>query len=124
LNIAHQNQQLTNRHQHTPTTQILATPRASFAIEVTNTGNVEDGYTAVITQKTGSLTASLQDLDGNLTQQISILRLPGLASCSINLTTSTSNRDSGSITKLIVSNSNPSSTNEVTAQLSLKKISE
>ena len=103
-----------------PATKTLADPgSASFAIEVKNIGNIEDGYSAVITRKTGSLTASLQGLDGNPTQQIPLFRLPGLATGSINLTASTSKREAGSITILIASNSDSSISSEVTAQLTV-----
>ncbi|MEI8571239.1 discoidin domain-containing protein [Methylomonas sp. WH-1] len=103
-----------------PATRTLADPGStSFAIEVKNTGNVEDNYSAVITGKTGSLSASLQGLDGNPTQQIPLFRLPGLATGSLNLTLSNTKRETGTVTVAIVSNSDATIQSSVTAQLTV-----
>ncbi len=45
----------------------------------TNTGTLEDSYTATITGTTGPIQASLTGLDGLATQTVPIFILPGLS---------------------------------------------
>ena len=67
-----------------PATQTLPTPgMATFLLNVNNTGNTEDAYTATITGSNGPVTATLMGLDGQPTQTIPVFRLPGLSTGAI-----------------------------------------
>jgi hypothetical protein len=67
-----------------PDTQVLPVPgTASFLLQVDNTGNTEDAYTAVIMGSDGPVTASLEGLGGQPTQAIPLFRLPELATGAI-----------------------------------------
>jgi hypothetical protein len=83
----------------TPASQTLTVPGAApFLLQVNNTGNSEDAYTASITGTTGPITASLIGLDGQPTQSIPVFRLPGLSSGAIELQTTATGRGTGTVT--------------------------
>lgn len=70
----------------TPAAQTLAAPgTATFSLQVHNTGNAEDQYSATIVGTSGPVTASLTGLDGKPTQSIPLFHLPGLAATVIPL---------------------------------------
>ncbi|MBU6172154.1 MAG: hypothetical protein KGQ60_00025 [Planctomycetes bacterium] len=52
---------------------------SSFKLLVSNTGNTEDSYTATILGTSGTITGSLNGVDGLPTQTIPVFRLPALA---------------------------------------------
>jgi uncharacterized membrane protein len=59
--------------------------RTEFLLQVSNTGNTEDAYSAVITGASGPVIASLVGLDGVQTQSIARFLLPALATGGIPL---------------------------------------
>jgi uncharacterized membrane protein len=82
-----------------PPTQVLQAPgTSSFLLEVNNTGNTEESYTATITGTTGPLTASLTGLDGQPTQTIPTFILPGLSTGAILLNTDLTGSGQGTVT--------------------------
>ena len=96
----------------------LAAPGSKdFLIKVKNTGNVEDAYSATISQVTGPVSASLQGLDGNPAQTIPVFRLPALADGSLTLSLSLNATGTGIVKVLVTSSSEPSIQQELTAQL-------
>jgi hypothetical protein len=60
---------------------------SSFNLLVSNTGNTEDSYTATIIGTNGTITGSLNGLDGLPTQTIPVFRLPALAKGAITVNT-------------------------------------
>lgn len=102
-----------------PSAVTLAAPGSkTFTVTVNNLGNTEDAYSAVISQTTGPVTASLQGLDGNPTQSIPVFRLPALSSGVLSLTLNLQQAGVGQAKVLISSNTNPAIRQEVTAQVS------
>ena len=97
--------------------ELTAPGAKNFLIKVKNTGNVEDAYSATISQVTGPVSASLEGLDGNPAQTIPVFRLPALADGSLNLGLSLNAAGTGIVKVLIASNTEPSIQQELTAQL-------
>ncbi|WP_019866566.1 PKD domain-containing protein [Methylovulum miyakonense] len=103
-----------------PATQTLATPgTANFTVQVKNTGNIEDAYSAFITQVTGSATATLTGLDGSPAQSIPLFRLPGLASGNLNLSTRLNQPGTGIVKVRVSSTTNTSIFKDVLAQINV-----
>jgi uncharacterized repeat protein (TIGR01451 family) len=99
-----------------PPNQALATPGpASFQLQFHNTGNAEDSYSVTITGTSGPVTAFLVGLDGQPTQRIAVVRLPGLASGALQLQTSLTGGGTGTVAVQIQSLSNPALVATVTA---------
>ena len=91
-----------------PPLVLLSNPgNAHFALQVRNTGNTEDAYSAVISTSNGPVTASLQGLDGTATQIVPIFRLPALSTGTIGLDAILQQYGGGSITVDVVSQSDP-----------------
>jgi uncharacterized membrane protein len=89
-----------------PATQVLAVPgSSSFLLQVNNTGNTEDAYTATITGTNGPVSATLTGLDGQPTQTIATFRLPGLSSGAILLNTNLATTGQGAVTVQVQSQS-------------------
>jgi uncharacterized membrane protein len=104
--------------QFNPATQILPQPGpASTLLQVQNTGNTEDAYTATITATTGLLTAHLVGLDGQPTQTIALFRLPGLSTGAIELQVNLAS-GTGTVTVQVTSLTDSSITATSTAQFS------
>ncbi|HVX12981.1 MAG TPA: DUF4214 domain-containing protein [Pirellulales bacterium] len=104
----------------TPTQQTLTQPGAtSFSLQVKNTGNTEDSYSATIVGTTGGVTASLVGLDGQPTQSVPLFILPGLTSGAITLEVTATGSGQGSVTVLIQSLTNSSEHVTATAQLTV-----
>jgi uncharacterized membrane protein len=83
----------------TPDTQTLAAPgMATFILNVNNTGNTEDAYTATIIGSNGPVTSTLMGLDGQPTQSIPVFRLPGLSTGAILLQASLAALGTGAVT--------------------------
>jgi transglutaminase-like putative cysteine protease/uncharacterized membrane protein len=95
--------------------QLPAAGTAEFVLSVENTGNTEDADTATITGTSGPVTATLIGLDGLPTQTIPIFRLPGLSSASVRVRVTLSGGDTGSVTVLVRSLSDPTRTASATA---------
>lgn len=71
-----------------PGTKVIPVPGTStFILLVNNLGNTEDAYVATIAGINGPVSASLIGLDGQLTQTIPMIRLPGLTTGAILLQT-------------------------------------
>jgi uncharacterized membrane protein len=91
----------------TPAAQTLPVPGpALYQLQVNNTGNSEDAYTATILGTSGPITAAFIGLDGRPTQTISVFRLPGLSSGAILLQTTATSPGQGSVTIQVHSLSN------------------
>jgi uncharacterized membrane protein len=102
-----------------PVVRVLPVPgTADFLLQVNNTGNTEDAYSAAITGTTGPVTASLGGLDGQPTLTIPIFRLPGLSSGAILIHADLTVGGLGTVSVLIQSLNDPSRTAAVTATLS------
>jgi len=87
-----------------PAQQTLAQPGAtSFLLDVNNTGNTQDSYSATISSTTGPVTASLVGLDGLPTQTLPIFILPGLSTGAILLDVSGSAMGTGTVTVTVTS---------------------
>ena len=94
-----------------PATQTLPAPgMATFLLNVNNTGNTEDAYTATITGSNGPVTATLMGLDGQPTQSIPVFRLPGLSSGAILLQASLAALGTGTVTVQVKSLDNDRTT--------------
>ncbi len=90
--------------QFSPPTQTISAPGpTSFLLQVNNTGNVEDSYSAVITGTTGPVIASLVGLDGQPTASIPLFRLPGLSSGAITLQAIMTGPGQATVTILVTS---------------------
>jgi hypothetical protein len=101
-----------------PPQQTLAQPGAtSFLLQVNNTGNAQDSYSATIVGTTGDVTASLVGLDGQPTQSVPTLILSGLSSGTITLQVTSTG--SGTVTVLVQSLTDSSIKTQVTAQLDI-----
>ncbi len=106
--------------QLTPASQTLTQPgAATFILQVNNTGNLEDSYTATITGITSGVTASLTGLDGAPTQTIPIFILPGLSTGAIELTADLTVVGSGTVTVQVTSLSKSGVTASTTATVVL-----
>ena len=102
-----------------PAVRVLPVPgTTSFLLQVNNTGNTEQAYSATITGKSGSVSASLMGLDGQPAQSIPIFRLPGLSSGAILLNTSLAASNLSTVTVQVASLNNPEVTT-ATAMLSV-----
>ena len=94
-----------------PPAQTLPAPGpATFQLQVKNTGNLEDEYSATISGTNGPVTASLVGLDGQPAQSISRFRLTGLSSGTITLNASLTGPGSGIVTIVVTSLSTGQST--------------
>jgi uncharacterized membrane protein len=103
-----------------PPTQNLSAPGAtSFLLQVNNTGNTEDSYSATITGTTGPITASLIGLDGQPAQSVPLFILPGLAQGAILLDVSGASPGQGTVTVTIQSLTNSSESTTATATLNV-----
>jgi uncharacterized repeat protein (TIGR01451 family) len=103
-----------------PPQQDLASPGAtSFLLQVNNTGNTEDRYSATITGTTGDVTASLVGLDGQPTQSVPLFVLPGLSQGAILLQVSGASSGQGTVTVAIQSLTNSSEKATATATLNV-----
>ncbi len=90
-----------------PDTVTLPQPGpATFFLLVHNTGNEEDAYTPEIIGATGPVTAALNGLDGQPTQQIALFRLPGLSTGALLLNTILTTPGRGEVTVKVTSLSN------------------
>jgi uncharacterized membrane protein len=102
-----------------PSVQVLPVPgTADFLLQVNNTGNVEDAYSATITGTSGPVTADLVDLQGQPAQSIPVFRLPGLSTGAILLHSDLVTGGSGSVTVKVTSLTDSSMTVSSTAQVS------
>src|SRR5207248_715748 len=77
---------------------------AVFSLQVQNTGNIEDAYSATITGTTGPITASLVDLSGNATQTVPVFRLPGLSLGQLTLNATLTANSPATVTVKVTSN--------------------
>jgi hypothetical protein len=90
--------------QFSPPAQTLPAPGpATFLLQVDNTGNTEDLYSATISGTSGPVIASLVGLDGLPTQSISLFRLPGLATGTISLQATLTGPGQGTVTVVVKS---------------------
>ncbi len=89
----------------------------SFPITVRNTGNIEDSYRAVISGKTGPVTAFLVGLDGQPTTSIDTFRLTALGAGQLVLRITAANGGTGTTTVQIRSLTDDSIVATVTATL-------
>ncbi|HEV3340686.1 MAG TPA: DUF4214 domain-containing protein, partial [Pirellulales bacterium] len=103
-----------------PSTQNLAAPGAtSFLLQVNNTGNTEDSYSATITGTTGPITANLIGLDGQLAQGVPLFILPGLSQGAILLDVSGASPGQGTVTVTVRSLTSSSESITATATLNV-----
>jgi hypothetical protein len=102
-----------------PGVQVLPVPgTTSFLLEVSNTGNTGDAYTATITATSGPVAASLVGLDGSPTRSIPLFRLPGLSTGAIVINTDLMAPGQGTFTVQVQSQNHPSMSASATAQVS------
>ena len=105
-----------------PSVKVLPVPgTTSFLLEVDNTGNAEDSYTATIMGTTGPVNATLAGLDGSPTQTIPIFRLPGLSTGAILINTDLTAFGQGTVTVQVQSLSDKAMTATATAQVSARQ---
>jgi len=81
-----------------PGVQMSAPGSASFLLLIDNLGNFEDQYVATITGTTGPITAQLKRANGQLTQSIPLLILPGRTQGVLLLTTELLDFGEGTVT--------------------------
>jgi uncharacterized membrane protein len=106
-----------------PATQTLAAPgMATFLLNVNNTGNTEDSYTATITGSNGPVTATLMGLDGQPTQAIPVFRLPGLSTGAILLQANLAALGTGAVTVQVKSLDDHPLTSDNTATVSTQEV--
>ena len=92
---------------------VPATPGSvPLLLQVTNTGNVQDSYTAAITSVSGDVTANL-----NGAQSVAAFPIPALGNAQIPLNATLNSGKSGSVTVTITSTSNGSETAQATATI-------
>ncbi|HEV3344414.1 MAG TPA: DUF4214 domain-containing protein [Pirellulales bacterium] len=92
-----------------PAQQTLVVPgKTSFLLQVNNTGNTEDSYSATIVGTTGPVTANLVGLDGQPTQSVPLFILPGLSTGAILLQVNDTATGQGTVTVLVQSLTNSS----------------
>jgi len=102
-----------------PSVKLLPVPgTTSFLLEVNNTGNQEDAYTATITGTSGPVAASLVGQGGAPTQTIAVFRLPALSAAAILLDASLLSPGEGTVSIGVQSLMHPSLTASATAQVS------
>ena len=90
--------------QFSPATMTVVAPgTTTFLLQVNNTGNSQDQYSATIIGTTGPVTASLVGLDGQPTQSISLFLLPALGTGAIALQASLTGTGQGTVTVLVKS---------------------
>jgi hypothetical protein len=90
--------------QFSPPTQNLSAPgQTSFRLQVNNTGNGGDSYSAVITGTTGPVLASLVGLDGQPTASVPLFLLPGLSSGALTLDATMTGPGQATVTVLVTS---------------------
>jgi len=90
--------------QFSPAAMTVAAPgTTTFLLNVNNTGNGEDRYSATIIGTTGPVTASLVGLDGSPTQSIALFRLPALSTGAIALQANATGPGQGTVTVLVKS---------------------
>ena len=82
---------------------MAASGTATFLLDVNNTGNSEDQYSATIVSTSGPVIASLVVLDGQSTQSIPIFGLPALGAGAISLQAKMTGPGQGTVTVLIKS---------------------
>ncbi len=81
-----------------PGAQTLPAPgTTTFLLQVHNTGNSEDAYTASITGTSGPITATLIGLDGQPAQTVPVFRLPGLSTGAILVQTTATGLGQGNV---------------------------
>ena len=104
-----------------PATQTLpqAGP-ATFLLEVNNTGNLEDSYTATITGTTGPIQASLNGLDGQLAQTVPIFILPGLSTGVLVLEVNLTGIEQGTVKVQVQSLTDPTIVTTATATVGVE----
>jgi uncharacterized membrane protein len=90
---------------------------ASFLLEVQNTGNAEDAYSAEITGTSGPVSAALLGPDGSSAQNVPLFRLPGLATGAILLNTTLMAQGTGTVTVTVTSLNTPGTSVTATATL-------
>ena len=91
-----------------PNVQLLPIPGStSFLLQVTNTGNSQDSYSATITGTSGPVTASLMGLNGQPTQTIPSFILPALSTGAIVVQSGLSAAGTGAVTVQVQSMSQP-----------------
>jgi hypothetical protein len=92
-----------------PATQSVSVPgTVSFVLQVHNTGNSEDSYTATISGTNGPITATFMGVDGKPTQTIPIFRVPGLGTASILVQANLKGASTGNVTVQVQSLSDAS----------------
>jgi hypothetical protein len=103
-----------------PASQVLPIPGTSdFLLEVHNTGNQLDSYTATITGTNGPVTASLVNPEtGQPTQTTPVFKVPGLATGVIMLHADLAQFGQGTVTVTVQSQSDPSMMSSPTATVS------
>jgi hypothetical protein len=102
----------------TPSVQQLPGPGpASFLLTIKNTGNTEDAYAVSIDGTDGPVTGSLNGLDGQPTQSIPVVRLPGLSTGAVLVQTNLASQGQGTV-KVQVKSLNHSTSTEAVATVS------
>jgi uncharacterized membrane protein len=103
-----------------PAQQNLTVPGAtSFLMQVNNTGNTEDSYSATIIGTSGPVTASLVGLDGQPTQSVPLFILPGLSTGAILLQVNETGTAQGTVTVLVQSLTNSNVKSAPTATITV-----
>ena len=95
----------------------VRTGGAAFALQVRNTGNVEDTYVATITETGGGLAAALRAPDGAPAQSVSPLRVPAFGGGGLTLDASLAALGEGTVTVTVASLTDATKTATVTARL-------
>src|SRR5262249_14466724 len=98
-----------------PAIKLVSAGTAQFILLVHNTGNTEDGYTAVITNTSGPVVGALNNVTGQAAQNIPVFRLPVLSSGEIRLCATLTAPGSGSVSVQITSLTDPTITASVVA---------
>jgi uncharacterized membrane protein len=94
----------------------LPSPGATtFSLNVQNTGNTEDAFTASITGTSGPIRAALTAANGSPTQSIPVFRLPGLSAASLGLKTTLTAPGTGTVTIAVRSLTNGALVATITA---------
>jgi uncharacterized protein (TIGR03437 family) len=101
-----------------PSQRGLAAPGpAIFFLQVQNTGNVQDSYSATITGTTGPITASLVDSGGNAVQSLPLFIVAGLVTNQFTLNTTLTANAPATVTVKVQSLTNSSISAVATATL-------
>lgn len=96
-------------------TGLLGPGEAAAVLQIRNAGNVEEPCNLEIVGVEGPLTAGLVGLDGQATQAISTLRLPGLASAMVLVRATLTADQPGRVHVRLVSQAEPDRRTEATA---------